>query len=194
MKTIILMRHSAVERLPNVAPNDTPLSLRGEMLAQRIFIHKELLKVSRAYSSPYKRAYDTARLSGRQVFADQRLVERDWGDPSTMEESFWEKQYLDHDFKNKDGESMNEVMTRMTSFMNELLSKVSEGETAVVVSHAGAICAYLLNFCKITVLNPEEKTREITFRDAVVLNGMIRTPGAFILEWENDHLMNLRYL
>ena len=188
------MRHSSVERLPYVVPNDTPLSLRGEMLAQRIFIHKELLKISHAYSSPYKRAYDTARLSGRQVFADQRLVERNWGDPSTMEEAFWEKQYLDHDFKNKDGESMNEVNARMTSFMNELLARIGEGETAVVVSHAGAICAYLLNFCKITVLNPDEKTREILFRDTVVLSGKIRTPGAFILEWENDSLINMRYI
>ena len=111
-----------------------------------------------------------------------------------MEEAFWEKQYLDHDFKNKDGESMNEVNARMTSFMNELLARIGEGETAVVVSHAGAICAYLLNFCKITVLNPDEKTREILFRDTVVLSGKIRTPGAFILEWENDSLINMRYI
>ena len=136
MKTIILMRHSAVEKMPHIHPNDTPLSLRGEMLAQRIFIHNELLNVRHVYASPYKRAYDTARMSGRQVFSDSRLVERDWGDPSTMDESFWEKQYSDYDFKNSNGESMNEVKARMTSFVNELLPKLQEGDSAVIVSHA----------------------------------------------------------
>ncbi|MBQ8382370.1 MAG: histidine phosphatase family protein [Clostridia bacterium] len=194
MKTVILMRHSAVDRLPNIDPNDTPLSLRGEMLAQRIFIHKDLQSIRSVYSSPYKRAYDTARMSGRQVFSDPRLVERVWGDPSTMEESFWERQFLDHDFKNTNGESLNEVKARMTSFMNDLLSKINEEETAVAVSHAGAICAYLLNFCTITVLNAQEKTREISFRGNVIHSGKIKTPSAFILEWENGDLINLRYL
>ena len=194
MKTIILMRHSAVEKMPHIHPNDTPLSLRGEMLAQRIFIHNELLNVRHVYASPYKRAYDTARMSGRQVFSDSRLVERDWGDPSTMDESFWEKQYSDYDFKNSNGESMNEVKARMTSFVNELLPKLQEGESAVIVSHAGAICAYLLNFCDITVLNAKEKLREIKFRDNVIHSGKLKTPSAFILKWRNDDLVDLRCL
>ncbi len=194
MKTIILIRHSAVERLPNINPNDTPLSLRGEMLAQRLFIHKELQNIRHVYSSPYKRAYDTARMSGRQVIADYRLVERDWGDPSTMDESFWEKQYIDHDFKNTNGESFNDVKERMTSFMTDLLSKINEDEVAAVVSHAGAICAYLLNYCSITVLNAQEKIREISFHGNVVLSGKLKTPSAFILEWDKGELINMRYL
>lgn len=194
MKTVILMRHSAIDRQPNLDPTNPPLSLRGEMLAQRIFIHKELLNVAHVYSSPLRRAYDTARMSGRQVFADNRLVERVAGEPVSLQESFWEMQYADHDFKNPNGESMREVKERMTSFMNDLLLKIKDGETAVVVSHAGAICAYLMNFCNIKVLNPTEKTREITFRDTIVISGKIRTPGAFILEWENDSLINMRYI
>ena len=194
MKTVILMRHSAIDRQPNLDPANPPLSLRGEMLAQRIFIHKELLNVTHVYSSPLRRAYDTARMSGRQVFADSRLVERVVGEPISTQESFWKMQYADHDFKNANGESMSEVKERMTSFMNELLLKIKDGETAVVVSHAGAICAYLLNFCNITVLNPAEKTREIIFGDKVVLSGRFRAPGAFILEWENDRLINMRYI
>ncbi len=194
MKTVILMRHSAVEKMPHIHPNDTPLSLRGEMLAERIFIHNELLKVCYVYASPYKRAYDTARMSGRQVISDSRLVEREWGDPTTMEASFWERQYLDHDFKNLNGESLNEVKARMTSFVNELLLKMHEGETAAIVSHAGAICAYLLNFCNVTVLNAQEKIREISFGGNVIHSGKFKTPSAFILKWENDDLVDLRFL
>ena len=194
MKTVILMRHSAVQKIPNIDPNDTPLTLNGESLAQRMFIHKDLLSVRSVYTSPYKRAYDTARMSGRQVYADDRLIERVVGQPTESDADDWALQYEDHDFKYQDGESLNEVKARMTSFTNELLDKLKDGETAAVVSHATAICAYLLNFCSITVTDPRLKTREITFGDRVILSGKLRTPCAFIMEWQDNILQTVRYL
>ncbi len=194
MKTIILVRHSEAQKLKDIPMDQLPLTPRGEYLAQRLFLQDAFQKIDFVYSSPYKRAYDTARLLGRRVIADQRLIERILGDKTEQSEVLWEKQYLDPDFKTPNGESLNDVKERMTSFINESLGKMNENETAVVVSHAAAICAYLLNFCTITVTDAKEKSREFSFHKTVIHSGKLKTPSAFILEWDNGNLINLRYL
>lgn len=194
MKTIILLRHSQPQKGTDLPNELIPLSDDGTYFARKLFQNVLFQSTTYVYSSPYRRAFDTAVMLGQPVTTDLRLVERQLGDPTTLRADFWKKQYLDHTFKNCGGESLNEVNLRMTSFVDELLSKLSEGQTAVVVSHAAAICSYLLNFCTITVTNSEAKLRKICFGRKVVMDGAFPTPGGFILQFQNRTLANITCL
>lgn len=193
MKTVILMRHSRPQKGPGLPNEQIPLSGDGVLLARALFLLPVFREADRVCSSPYRRALDTARLLGRPVHTDPRLRERELGDPASLNGNFWGRQYREQDFKNPGGESLNEVRQRMSAFMVELLDSMADGETAAVVSHAAAICSYLLNFCSITVLDEEKKWRQIKFGTETVLNGPMATPGGFRLAFEGSSLVELSY-
>ena len=54
--------------------------------------------------------------------------------------------------------------------------------------------AYLLNWCSIEVIDEQKKLRKITHNRSVVMNGKIATPSAFILEFENEQLCEIKYV
>ena len=89
---------------------------------------------------------------------------------------------------------MNDTKKRMTSAINEIVSSIQDGHTVAIVSHAAAICAYLLNWCSIEVIDEQKKLRKITHNRSVVMNGKIATPSAFILEFENEQLCEIKYV
>ncbi len=191
MKTLFLIRHSEPQKNIELPTELIPLSERGEYLAEELFSQAEFQDVCRVYASPYKRAYDTAEYLGKEVTADPRLRERELGNKATLNADFWSHQYEDHAFKNEGGESLNEVRERMTACINEILLDLRDGEKAVVVAHAAAICAYLLNFCTIRVLDAEHKLREITHNGKTVLTGSIDTPSCFTLFFDGDRLCDI---
>ena len=98
----------------------------------------------------------------------KELHERTIGD---AREDFWLKQYEDHDFRNPGGESLNQVKVRMKTAIDSIVGQMEEGETALVVSHATAICAYLLSYCEIEVKDAANKARKISFHGKEILNG-----------------------
>ena len=63
-----------------------------------------------------------------------------------------------------DGESFREVNARMSACIRDILSHLPDGETALIVSHAAAICAYLQGFCTVEVTDAEQKLRKISFQ------------------------------
>lgn len=119
------------------------------------------------------------------------MRERELGNKVTLNADFWGRQYEDHAFKNEGGESLDEVRDRMSACINEILLGLRDGEKVVVVSHAAAICAYLLNFCTIRVLDAEHKLREITHNGKTVLAGSIDTPSCFTLYFDGDRLCDI---
>lgn len=82
----------------------------------------------------------------------------------------------------------------MTSAMNEIISTMQNGNTVAVISHAAAICAFLLNWCAIEILDAQKKLRKISYNSAVVMSGEFATPSAFILEFEEERLYRIRYI
>lgn len=194
MKTLILMRHSEPDKSTG-APNDRiPLSPRGREKAQAFFCQEDCRAVSRVISSPYLRARETAELSGLPVSEDARLIERQLGHPDTLDKSFWARQYADPDFRNEGGESFREVRQRMNSAVRDVLGALPEGETALVVSHAAAICAWLGQFCTVEVTDAAHKLRRITWEGRVLFDGPFPTPGAFVLRLEDERLADLTFL
>ena len=59
----------------------------------------------------------------------------------------------------------------MADCIHELLDSLPEGQNALVVSHAAAICSYLQRFCTVEVTDAAQKLRRITFQGEVLLDG-----------------------
>ena len=194
MKTVILIRHSEPIKDRTIPTEELPLSEQGHKKAQELFSLDPFRSVQAVYTSPYRRAYSTAEKLNRRFMVDYRLRERELGNPNTLNAEFWNRQYEDHDYKNVDGESLNDTKERMTAAVNEVIAATQDGDTVAVVSHAAAICAYLLNWCSIEVVDEQKKLRKITHKDTVVMNGKIATPSAFVLEFENERLCGIRYV
>lgn len=182
MKTIILMRHSIPEKA-NVSTEFIPLSSDGVELAlsKKEKLHK--YPINKCFSSPYLRAKETAQLLFNEFEIIDDLHERVIGE---AKEDFWYKQYSDYDYKNNGGESLNEVKVRMKKAMDHILGCMDDHETALVVSHGTAICAYLLNFCDLKVIDPNQKTRKIYFNDQVIVNGKINPTDYFMIQYDDE--------
>ena len=194
MKNVILMRHTKTDETSTKPNARIPLSEEGIERAKAFFQRSEFANVSNVSASNYKRAYQTAHIIAAAVLIDSRLAERRVGDMKTPEADFWKKQYLEPDFRNEGGESLREAGERVAEFVNELLSGMRDGETELIVSHAAAICGYLMKYCRISVTDAEKKLRRIEFDGNVILDGRIETPGAFVLSFEGGELKAIRYI
>ena len=182
------MRHSIPEK--GDMPNERiPLSEKGKALA--VSKRNILSKVDRCFSSPYRRAIETAEFIADHPVIVKELHERTIGD---AREDFWLKQYEDHDFRNPGGESLNQVKVRMKTAIDSIVGQMEEGETALVVSHATAICAYLLSYCEIEVKDAENKVRKISFHGKEILNGRFQPADGFEILFENDIFSDIRVM
>lgn len=161
MKTIYLMRHSIPERI-DLPTEQIPLSEEG----RKLVLEKKsaFCGIAKCFSSPYKRAIETAKLITDNVEIVEGLHERTIGE---AKEDFWYKQYSDYDYRNAGGES------------------------TLVVSHATAICSYFLNDCKLEVIDASAKERRITFQKRVILNGKLNPTDYFIIRFGNDTIMDI---
>ncbi len=173
---------------------ELPLSEQGHIKARDLFSLDVFRSVDSVYSSPYLRAYSTAEKLRGHLIVDERLRERELGNPETLNAEFWNRQYENHDYKNTDGESLNDTKERMTSAIEDIISAMQDNNTVAIVSHAAAICAYLLNWCSIEVVDKQKKLRKIKYNGEVVLEGKIAMPSAFVLEFENEKIRKIKYI
>ena len=163
-----------------------PLSQVGKDLAKQLVEKLPVNSTIKVFSSPYIRAKQTAEAFSFDVTTDAKLIERKIGNKGTFTKDLWAKQYTDMDAKNDNGESFRMVQWRMSEFMNDLLAEMDDGESAIVVSHAAAICAYLQQYCEIKVTDVDTKRRRIVFDNKTVLDGIINTPSCFVLTFGKD--------
>ena len=183
VKTLLVLRHSLPQKN---AGADPPLSPEGITLARQWFRTAPFGQVDAVYASPSLRALQTAQQLGRPVRTDARLAERRTGDTTGQDASFWAHQYADPDFKNPDGESLNETRTRMTACIREILADLPDGQTALIVTHATALCSWLMGFCEVEVIDAKRKLRKVTFQGEAVLEGVIEPVSGVEVRVEGD--------
>jgi broad specificity phosphatase PhoE len=107
---------------------DPPLSPTGRKQAERLAKRVSRVGAKVIYSSPYRRAVETARIIGADVREDSRLVE--------IELDLNEDNSLD--FK----ETPASVVERMRAAIDDIVA-AHPGERVVVVTHGVALMAYL---------------------------------------------------
>jgi broad specificity phosphatase PhoE len=107
---------------------DPPLSALGRKQAALLAARVRAANPAAVYSSPYRRALETARAITDDVRIDQRLIEMamDVGDEGQL------------DFK----EAPAGVVARMQAVVDDI-AREHAGRRVVVISHGAAIIAYL---------------------------------------------------
>jgi broad specificity phosphatase PhoE len=113
---------------------DPPLSALGRSQAARLAERVQRLKPAAVYSSPYRRAVETAKVLTDDVRVDRRLVEMalDLTDEGML------------DFK----ESPASVVERMTAAIDQF-AQTHAGQRVIVVGHGAAIVSYVANLLRL---------------------------------------------
>ena len=186
MKTIYLFRHSKPVKQGQFSNSDMPLSAEGKEKILNLATQMQLGRNLKIYTSPYRRAFETAELIACNPMPDDRLVERGIGEREAFTKEIWQGQYIDETLCNIGGDSFAEVRQRVSSAICEILSNMQDNESVIVVSHAAAICAYLQQFCDVVVTDVDSKQRQIKFHDRVIMEGAIQSPSCFKLDFEQE--------
>lgn len=158
MLSVYLLRHGETQYNADgnryCGRTDIPLTEKGISQAQAVFAQLEGKKLDAVYSSPLKRAYDTAKIaSGNNlVTTDTRLIEIDFGtwEGKTREEFVVENPLLWAKWSNNPataqaggtGENAAQVVERVDSFFKEMLQK-HKGNTILIVGHNGINRLYM---------------------------------------------------
>ena len=117
------------------------------------------------FSSPLTRAIDTAKpVSDRLKIPtqpDKRLMEMDFGtcDGKTIEESMIHVQRRERDlsYRFPGGESYEDVLARVDSFLNDLYSK--RLRTVLLMGHGGVNRAVLARLTQVVIIEPKRLTK-----------------------------------
>ncbi|MDZ7279555.1 2,3-diphosphoglycerate-dependent phosphoglycerate mutase GpmB [Pantoea eucrina] len=156
MLQVYLVRHgetvwNAARRIQG--QSDSPLTEKGEQQAHQVGERVKSLGITHVIASDLGRTRRTAEIiadaCGCEVTLDARLRELDMGcleqrelDHLTAEEESWRKALVDGTEGGRipDGESMQELATRMHAALNTLRA-LPEGSRPLVVSHGMALGA-----------------------------------------------------
>ena len=207
MTTIYLIRHSV--RMPTksiieyhseqdklIKNEKIILNVEGEERA-KILCQKELFDdIDVIYSSNCVRALQTAKYLMERldlpVIIDDRFDERRTGIPNDHIYPDWfERQYLDANFKTEGGESQKDVQKRYNEVIHELLEKHKDQKVAVFC-HGIAITFYLLLYCKLISIHDREL--EYEYQGKTLFNKSLNAPEVFRLTFDNDSLQNIELL
>jgi probable phosphoglycerate mutase len=113
---------------------DPPLSALGRQQAKQLAGRVRRSGAGAIYSSPYRRAVETARILGEPVREDPRLVEieLELGDDSALQ------------FK----ETATSVVERMRAAIDDIV-EANPGKRVVVVTHGVALMAYVTDLLRL---------------------------------------------
>lgn len=157
MLNVYLLRHG--ETAWNAAGNiycgrtDIPLTDTGIKQARLVYEQLKSVSMDAVYSSPLQRAYYTAQIAGgREVVADERLIEADFGEweGKTREQFIIENPALWNDWMNNPaitpaggtGETAGQIINRVDDFFMTALQRHPAGNI-LVVAHNGINRFYL---------------------------------------------------
>jgi alpha-ribazole phosphatase len=160
MLDLILVRHGETDsntRGTYCGWTDIELNANGLEQAYKASDKFGSIKPDIVYSSPLKRAYETAGIickkSGCQVLCDKSLMEQSFGEWEDMTYIEISKKYPNdymswqNDWKNyciRDGESSFQFYKRVTSFVDNIIDRHDSG-VIVMVTHLGCI-RYIVSY------------------------------------------------
>lgn len=158
------------------------LSVTGEKRAEILSNEKELQNIDVVYTSNCVRTLQTAKYllekQNLKVNIDERLDEKRVGIPNDLDVKDWfERQYIDENYKTVGGESQKEVKDRMTKCFYEIVNK-NKSKRIAIFSHGYAITFFLLNWCKFISVD-ENHIFNFTFNNKTIFNKKINSPEVF---------------
>lgn len=170
------------------------LSIEGEERSKILSQEKELQNIDAVYTSTMVRTQSTAKYlcaaQNLKMYVDERLNEKKTGIVNPDLKDWYIIQYKDKTFKNINGESQEDVFSRVNEAMNEILNK-NKNKRIAVFSHGYAITYYLLHFCKLIDVNNDRKLT-IEFNGKIFMDKILNAPEVFKLIYdENNNLIDV---
>ena len=145
MTIVYFVRHAQPDHSWSADDSTRPLTLEGQQDSKIVYEFLKDKNVDVFYCSPYKRSVETIKDSAafykKEIILDERLCERKKGTDSDNYGMF-KKRWLDKDFHEDGGESINMVQNRNISALEEIISK-NQGKTIVVGTHGTALSSIL---------------------------------------------------
>ncbi|MCD7863741.1 MAG: hypothetical protein LUG61_09620, partial [Lachnospiraceae bacterium] len=74
-----------------------------------------------------------------------------------------------------------------------ILKQMSEDSCSLAVSHATAICAYLLNYCIVNVIDANSKSRNVIFGGKEIFIDNLYYTSYFVLKFNGTDLVDITY-
>ncbi len=146
---IYLVRHTTPDIEKGICYGQSDIGLTDTFQSEFETLRKELpedLSAYKIYSSPLKRCASLAEQLNANLITDERLKElnfgdwelKAWNDIPEKEINPWMKDFVN--VKTTNGESYTELSNRVLDFFK---SVTLDSKNTIVVSHAGAIRAFL---------------------------------------------------
>ena len=196
MTVIYLMRHSMADKnidfsnlkesFENINRKYT-LSIDGEKKSFLYSNLKELENLNMVVSSNYTRCISTAKYMAEKnklnVVVDSSFDERRFGvdDPDKIPADFFKKQFLNHEYKLKKGESFDEVKSRAFKGLARVIKK-NKGKSALIVTHSSTITFLLSKWCDVDY----NSKYIIRYKDNTIIDGFT-TPDLIELKFNEKH-------
>lgn len=169
-----------------------PLSIQGEIFAQKISEIPELENVTSIYSSGFASALGTAKyLSDKLnviINIENKFNERKVGQTNkqTNIQYFRENQEHDFNYKLPNGESFNMTKDRVTKAFKEL-TKINQDEEIAIFTHSIVVNSLLSNWCEVAY--NLDNNLILNFKDEVV--DTTSNNSILCLIFEKDNLINI---
>lgn len=128
-----------------------------------------------------------------KVNIDDRLDERRVGIPNDdLVKDWFERQYLDENYKTINGESQKMVRDRMGKVLDEILSN-DRGKKVAVFTQGYAITFLLLNWCKLEEIREDNGSHilKYSFNNKIIFDKKINSPEVFKLTFDEEKLINI---
>jgi 2,3-bisphosphoglycerate-dependent phosphoglycerate mutase len=195
MTTIYFVRHSEVEKTNNIINTDNLqmqnekqiLSVEGEKLANTSLNVAELKDINILISSNYVRAISTAKyiannnnniaINIMESFGERKFGINSWAE---IPADFYERQYLEPNYKIGNGESQREVRKRMLKALEYVLATYKNKKIAIV-THSTALFFLMMNWCEI------DKETGIFYKDKFVAPSKIECCAIFKFIFDDDN-------
>lgn len=160
----------------------------GEIFALELSKKEELQHIDVLYSSNYVRAMSTAKYiaynNKTNLNVDERLGERKFGvDVKDLPQDYFMHQWVDLDYTELNGESINDTNKRISEVINEIINN-NKDKTICIVSHATAISSFLLNYFELKI-NGEELHWYLNNEE--VFDGNFKAPHLFKLVFDDNN-------
>ena len=191
MNTFYLIRHGE-----KVGEAGNPgLTEKGKIQAEKTADYLKDKNIDKLFSSPYKRAQETAKIINNTlkvgVNLDERLKERmNWGSIAgqTLEEFLkeWEYSNYHRNFKSKAGISSLQAGKDVQNLINEISEEFPDKNIALT-THGGIVCDLLRN------IYPEDELRKFKQDFPEKLDKLIKECSVTILT-KNDNSLVLKEL
>lgn len=202
MTKIYLLRHSIADKnidfknlkesFENINKKYV-LSVGGEKEAYKYSMIPELSNLNMVVSSNYVRSIATAKYMAiknkTKVIVDANFDERKFGvdDPEKIPADFFKKQFINHEYKLKYGESFDEVRLRALRGLAKILKK-NIGKNALIVTHSSTITFLLSKWCEVDY----NSKYIIRYKGKNIINGFT-TPDLIELTFnDKNKLENIR--